>query len=255
MTSDQPGRDTASGHGTAGEDHTASGHGTVDGQIIPSPVRADGSNGHDGSRADHVEAPGAVSSLALAEIPVPDYCDVVIVPTKGVDETDPRVWAEAIFSHENTPLSTRGVRAVRDEAVRLLDMVPPPEKTYVTDEVRGSEALIRDDDEKLTLRIGVALLPGGKLLQVTTAVKFRGLRGRLAFAPRRLMHASAVNTLARRAPTTVRRRALAAETTRDRIGTRPDGATGSRPAVGPGTRSLPGRVVRGAVGRLRGGRP
>ena len=152
----------------------------------------------------------AASSLALRDIPIPDYCDVVIVPTRGVAEPDPRVWAEAIFSHENTPLRKRGMLAVRDEAIRLLDMVPPPVKEYVADEVVGGEALIRDDDEKLSVRIGVALLPGGQLLQVTTAVKYRSVRGRIAFAPRRLMHASAVNTLARRAPTTLRRRSIAA---------------------------------------------
>ena len=48
---------------------------------------------------------GRYASLALRDIPVPDYCDVVIVPTKGVDEPDPRVWAEAIFSHENATLT------------------------------------------------------------------------------------------------------------------------------------------------------
>ena len=143
---------------------------------------------------------GATGSLALRDIPIPDYCDVVVVPTGGVEEPDPRVWAEAIFAHENSPLTSRGLRALRDEAVRLFDMVPPPQKEFVADEVVGSEALIVDDDEKLTVRIGVALLPGGELLQVTTAVKYRSVRGRLAFAPRRLMHAAAGNTLARRAP-------------------------------------------------------
>jgi hypothetical protein len=103
-------------------------------------------HGADDAATEH--APG-VSSLALRDIPMPDYCDVVIVPTRGVEETDPRVWAEAIFAHENTPLSKRGLLAVRDEVVRLFDMVPPPLKDYVTDEVRGSEALIRDDDENL----------------------------------------------------------------------------------------------------------
>ena len=154
---------------------------------------------------------GAAGSLALRDIPIPDYCDVVVVPTGGVEEPDPRVWAEAIFAHENSPLTSRGLRALRDEAVRLFDMVPPPQKEFVADEVVGSEALIVDDDEKLAVRIGVALLPGGELLQVTTAVKYKTVRGRLAFAPRRLMHAAAVNTLARRAPTTIRRRALSGD--------------------------------------------
>jgi len=172
--------------------------------------------------------PGAAGSIALRDIPIPDYCDVVIVPTGGVEESDPRIWADAIFSHENTPLSSRGLRALRDEAVRLFDMVPPPQKEFVADEVVGSEALIIDDDDKLRVRIGVALLPGGDLLQVTTAVKYRSVRGRLSFAPRRLMHAAAVNTLARRAPTTLRRRALAGN---------------------PRAASLTGQVSRKALGR------
>lgn len=172
----------------------------------------------------------AASSIALRDIPIPDYCDVVIVPTGGVDEQDPRVWAEVIFSHENTPLTKRGVRALRDEAVRLFDMVPPPEKEYVADEVVGGEALIKDDDDRWRMRIGVAVLPGGKLLQVTTAVQFRSIRGRVAFAPRRLMHAAAVNTLARRAPTTIRRRAMVA----GRSPVRSVGGQAARRALGRG---------------------
>lgn len=150
----------------------------------------------------------AAASLALRDIPIPDYCDVVIVPTQGVEETDPRAWAEAIFAHENTPLSSRGLRALRDEAVRLFDLVPPPPKHYTVDDVVEGEALIADDTPDLRVRIGVAILPGGELLQVTTAVQYRSVRGRIAFGPRRLMHAAAVNTLARRAPTTLRRRAI-----------------------------------------------
>lgn len=184
----------------------------------------------EGLSGDPVPGPvgGAAGSLALRDIPIPDYCDVVIVPTRGVEEQDPRIWADAIFSHENTPLASRGLRALRDEAIRLFDMVPPPEKEFVADEVLGSEALIIDDDDKLAVRIGVALLPGGELLQVTTAVKYLSVRGRLAFAPRRLMHAAAVNTLARRAPTTLRRRSLVGD---------------------PGAASLTGQVSRRALGR------
>lgn len=149
------------------------------------------------------------TSLALREIPLPDYCDVVIVPTKGVDEPDPRVWAEAIFSHENATLSSRGARAVRDEIIRLFDLVPPPERERFVSEVVGSEALIVDDTPSLTIRIGVAVEPGGDLVRITTAVKYRTIRGRLTFGPRRMMHASAIHTLAKRAPATLRRREAA----------------------------------------------
>lgn len=189
-----------------------------------------GSNDPGGSEPSRHQDRGAASSLALRDIPVPDYCDVVIVPTRGVDESDPRIWAEAIFAHENTPLSTRGVRALRDEAIRLFDMVPPPEKNYAVAEVRGGEALIKDDTENLVTRIGVALLPGGALLQVTTAVKFRSIRGRMAFAPRRIMHAASVNTLARRASTTVRRQEMT-----------PGGSSSLRSVTGQAARKALGR--------------
>ena len=149
------------------------------------------------------------TSLALRDVPVPDYCDVVIVPTKGVDEPDPRVWAEAIFSHENAPPPSRGARAVRDEAIRLFDLVPPPERERYVSEVQGSEALIIDDTPSLTIRIGVAVEPGGDLVRITTAVKYRTIRGRLTFGPRRMMHAAAIHTLAKRAPATLRRREAA----------------------------------------------
>ncbi|MDO5646044.1 MAG: hypothetical protein Q4G21_10235 [Dermabacter sp.] len=147
------------------------------------------------------------TSLALRDIPVPDYCDVVIVPTRGVRETDPEVWASAIFSHDNATLASRGAKALRDEAIRLFDLVPPPAKDRVVSEVVGAEALIIDDTPSLRVRIGVAVEPGGDLVRVTTAVKYRSIRGRLTFGPRRLMHAAAVHTLARRAPVTIRRRA------------------------------------------------
>lgn len=149
------------------------------------------------------------NSLALRDIPVPDYCDVVIVPTRGIRETDPAVWAEAIFSHENHTLASRGVKALRDEALRTLDLVPPLHRTHLVSEVVGAEALIVDDSAHSMVRIGVAVEPGGDLLRITTAVKHKNVLGRLTFGPRRMMHASAVHTLAKRAPVTLRRSAAA----------------------------------------------
>ncbi|MGQ4560250.1 hypothetical protein ACUH90_00155 [Dermabacteraceae bacterium P7054] len=146
------------------------------------------------------------SSLALRDIPIPDYCDVVIVPTRGVQVRDPQIWAEAIFAHENASLAMRGTRALFDEALRMVDIVPSPRGELVTDEVRGNEALIVDDNAHRMLRIAVEVDENAPLLKVTTAIKFRTLRGRLAFIPRKLTHAAFVNTLARRAPVTVRRR-------------------------------------------------
>lgn len=155
--------------------------------------------------ASGVDVERAYTSLALRDIPSPDYCDVVIVPTRGIRETDPAVWAEAIFSHENATLASRGAQALRDEALRLMDLVPPPRPERVVHEVVGAEALIVDDTPNLNIRIGVAVEPGADLIRVTTAVKYRNIRGRLTFGPRRLMHAAAVHTLAKRAPSTIRR--------------------------------------------------
>lgn len=160
--------------------------------------------------ADSADRSTGYHSLALRDIPSPDYCDVVIVPTRGVHETDPRAWAEAIFSHDNATIASRGASALRNEAIRLFDLVPPPARQRDVLEVQGSEALVRDDTPSLMIRIGVAVEPGAKLLRITTAVKYRTIRGRFTWAPRRLTHASAIHTLARRAPVTLRRRTVEA---------------------------------------------
>lgn len=150
----------------------------------------------------------AYTSLALRDIPVPDYCDVVIVPTRGIKVEDPLTWAEAIFSHDNSTLVSRGSKALRDEAIRLFDLVPPPQKHRIISEVQGSEALIVDDSQSLKIRIGVAVEPGAELLRITTAVKYKNIAGRLFFGPRRMIHAATVHNLAKRAPITIRRQAL-----------------------------------------------
>lgn len=159
------------------------------------------------SMEGEAELSTAYTSLALRDIPVPDYCDVVIVPTRGIRDVPPATWAEAIFSHDNATLTARGAKALRDEAIRMLDLVPPPHRDRTVSEVVGSEALIVDDTPSLAVRIGVAVEPGGDLLRITTAVKYRSVRGRLTFGPRRMMHAAAVHTLAKRAPVTLRRAA------------------------------------------------
>ncbi|WP_058234227.1 hypothetical protein [Devriesea agamarum] len=146
-------------------------------------------------------------SLALRDIPVPDYCDVLIVPTRGVAVSDPQVWAEAMFAPENVPLVRRGARAVRNELLRVVDLVPPLPKSAVVAETTDDEALIIQDDRDLMLRIAVGIEPDGRLLRVTTAVKYKTLRGRMIFAMRRITHAQTTNTLARRAGVTVRHRA------------------------------------------------
>ncbi|MCT1557306.1 DUF2867 domain-containing protein [Helcobacillus massiliensis] len=194
-------------------------------EIIIEPDDQQDGTAHHGDRADDTdrtehfvrEARG-YNSLALRDIPLPDYCDVVIIPTRGVRETDPRVWAEAIFSRENATLASRGAKALRNEAIRLFDLVPPPERTRDVIEVVGDEALIVDDTPSLAVRIGVAVEPGGHLLRITTAVKYRNLRGRLTWAPRRVMHAAAVHTLARRAPVTMRTREVRASGQRGLLG-------------------------------------
>ena len=82
---------------------------------------------------------GAAGSLALRDIPIPDYCDVVIVPTGGVEESDPRVWAEAIFAHENTPLGSRGLRALRmavEYDPRMIGQTPSTKGTLSEESVQ-----------------------------------------------------------------------------------------------------------------------
>lgn len=138
-------------------------------------------------------------SLALRDVPAPDYADAVIAPLPPGAPTDPAVWARAVFSPAAMPRWVLAALALRQVFVPLLRIPPAPRDTFAVDEVAGDEALVAHDDVHLDFRCGVAVDAQARLVRVTTAVRLHGWRGRLYFAVVRPVHPVVVTAMLRRA--------------------------------------------------------
>lgn len=138
-------------------------------------------------------------SLALHDIPVPDFAEAIIVPLPPGATTDPRVWAGSIFSVTSAPGWVKALFGVREIAVRVLGIPPAPRDVFDVREVLGEEALIATDDRHLDFRVGVAVDVDAGLVRVTTVVRLHGWRGRLYFAPVRYLHQPVLRAMLGRA--------------------------------------------------------
>jgi hypothetical protein len=128
------------------------------------------------------------SSLALADLPAPDYAEVQVYPLPPGSSTDPRWWAEAVF-HPQMPVVVRALMGLRQAIVPLLGMRPSSSgDTFAVREVVGQEALMSADEPHLDFRCAVGVDPTARLLRITTAVRLHGWRGRLYFGVVRLAH-------------------------------------------------------------------
>ena len=141
----------------------------------------------------------AFVSLALRDLPRPDYCDVLVVPLPPGAGTDPVTWARAVFDVRRGPRWVLALLAVRQVAVRALGLPPAPRDTFAVREVQGEEALLAFDDRHLDFRVGVGVDAQRRLLRVVTAVRLHGWRGRAYFAPVRLAHPVVTQALVRAA--------------------------------------------------------
>jgi hypothetical protein len=165
-----------------------------------------------------IETPEQLSSSADAprfasgvfvDIPRPDWADVVVAPLPLRATRDPEVWAREIFSMRHVPLWAKALFAVRQGIVGLIGVDPAGHDIFAIRSVYGEEALLAADDRHLDFRVGVGVDAGLSLVRVTTAVRLRGWRGRLAFIPVRLVHGPIVRAiLVRTARRLGRRRAL-----------------------------------------------
>ncbi|WP_310164816.1 DUF2867 domain-containing protein [Arthrobacter sp. BE255] len=144
-------------------------------------------------------------SLALESIPVPDYADVIVLPVPRGASAEPRVWAEELFSLESMPGWVAALMGLRQAVVGLMGISRAPAGVFAVAAVSGEEALISADDTHMDFRCGVAYDAGARLLRVTTAVRLKGWRGRLYFAPVRLLHPLVVHAMMAR---TIRRLTL-----------------------------------------------
>lgn len=139
----------------------------------------------------------ATWSIALRDIPHPDYADAsiaVIGPNSPVDSV---VWARTLFSLEAMPRWVVAALRLRQLAVRLIGIPPAPRDVFQVRESADGEALIAADDAHLDFRCGVAIDKGMRLVRLTTTVRFRGWRGRAYFVPVRLAHPIVVRAMIR----------------------------------------------------------
>lgn len=139
----------------------------------------------------------AAWSLALRDIPHPDYADATIAAIGANGSLDPAAWAERMFGPAAMPRWVAAALTVRQLGVRMLGIPPAPRDTFRIRERDGREVLLAHDDTHLDFRCGVAVDPDARLVRVTTAVRLHGMRGRLYFAPVRLAHPVVVRALVR----------------------------------------------------------
>jgi Protein of unknown function (DUF2867) len=142
----------------------------------------------------------AFRSLALDEVPRPDHLDVIGVPLPEGASTDPALWTRTIFSVESTPVWVRAAFGLRQLLVPLIGVARgDPETVFTVRRVVGEEALVVASDRHLDFACGVGVDPRRRLVRMTTTVRLHGWRGRLYFAPVRLVHPVVVRAMLRRA--------------------------------------------------------
>ena len=152
--------------------------------------------------------PGPSWSLALRDIPAPDYADAIIAPLPPGTPAEPAVWARRLFSLRTMPRWVVGALAVRQLLVPLLGIPRAADDVFAIRDQEGDEVLLGVDDRHLDFRCGVAVDRESELLRITTTVRLHGWRGQAYFLPVRVLHPHVVRAMIRSAG-----QSLAAEST------------------------------------------
>ena len=138
----------------------------------------------------------AFRNLALDGADRFDYADVILVSRPPSTPSDPRVWAETLFSPAGAPVLVKAAMGLRMTLAPLLGLRPAPAGVFTVGRVEGEEALIEFVDDHLTFSCGVAV--DVRTVRVTTVVRFNDWRGRIYFAPVSLVHPWVVHAMLRR---------------------------------------------------------
>ncbi len=125
-------------------------------------------------------------SVVFQLMPQPDWASTTTVAVRDSSAHDAAGWAGAIFSAGSRPGWIRVLFGAREVVARVLRIPPGRPEMLAVREVRDGEALIDTDDRHLRFVAGVRAADG--LLHVTTAVRFKGWRGRVYFVPVRFLH-------------------------------------------------------------------
>ena len=136
-------------------------------------------------------------SVAYQLIPDPDWATTTTVSLpEGLDVPADR-FARAVFQARSVPAWGKALFVAREVAAVALRLPPARRDMLAVREVRDGEAVIDTDDVHLRFVAGIRTEP--RLAHVTTAVRFKGLRGRLYFVPVRLVHDPITRAMMRRA--------------------------------------------------------
>jgi hypothetical protein len=138
-------------------------------------------------------------SLALRDIPCPDYVHTVIVPLDDHGSTDPAAWARRIFSLRDMPRWVVAALVLRQAVSPMIGVQRAPRDVFNVREVAEDEALVAADDTHLDFRCAIAVDEDARMLRVITTVRLHNARGRLYFAPVRLAHPLVMRSMLRSA--------------------------------------------------------
>jgi hypothetical protein len=139
------------------------------------------------------------TSLAFEDIPRPDHADVAVIPLPPGTTTDPAEWARAIFNVRSVPIWGQALFVARRLLVPFMGVPQETPGAFRVRKVVGEEALIISDDVHLDFRAAVGVDAEAGLVRLTTTVRLHDRRGRLYFAPVRLVHPVMVQGMLARA--------------------------------------------------------
>ncbi len=125
-------------------------------------------------------------SAAFDLMPCPDWAATTTVAVAKAAGHTPEQWAQAICDFSAMPSWVKAMFALRAVAATALRLPPADPAMLAVDRVVGDEAIIDTDDRHLRFVAAVRVAPG--LVHVTTVVTLKGWRGRVYFAPVRLLH-------------------------------------------------------------------
>ena len=137
-------------------------------------------------------------SLALRDIPQPDYADMCLCVLPQGASNDPAVWAQTLFSAKAMPRWVVAAILLRQLIVPLVGIPRASADDFAVCEVVGGEALLAIDDKHLDCRIAVGVDIDAAIVRVTTTVALKGWRGRLYFSFVGLIHPIVLQSMLKR---------------------------------------------------------
>jgi len=134
-------------------------------------------------------------SLALVDIADPDYTQVWVDVLPAHASADPSAWARNLLSTASLP---RWIAMLLGASAAMRRRPAHCDRLAVT-RVEGDEALVAVDARRLDVRVGVGVDEQNALVRVVTAMRFKGVGGRLASLPVRAALALLVRGMIARA--------------------------------------------------------